>query len=289
METIYFWNAEHLSSNAEGKIDKEEAKLEALKKEETYRYNRHMSFEPYPHRPPRVMRSHLKGGGPIRRIHNREYHKAYKSAKYIEEQTINITRRKNKFKNELWLTKGLSNKQHSFICEVQEDYLGSISSLRGVADPATLCYYYGGGGLASALNWRNVPDPVGLTGQNSRIPKTTQIANVEFCFWHAPSGNNGQVVANTYNWLLQAGNNFVLFGDLNAEPDQVKRHGVPAANILEPDGPTRISGRKIDYAITNVPDRFLEKKSKRLFDVEGMEIKNETGSDHMIMKLQMKN
>ena len=106
----------------------------------------------------------------------------------------------------------------------------------------------------------------------------------------APSGNNGAIVAQMANGLNASGRPFVLFGDLNAEPSDYEDELVAGVSILEPPGPTRISGRILDYAVTNVPNFFSgDYPCRPLYSgKKNFEIKERTGSDHMVMVLQLK-
>ena len=210
----------------------------------------------------------------------------------IEQSTRDATIRRNKLETQTWL----DNRGHPvFYCEVQQGFAGYTSSLRTAVapGPATLCYKANGvAGLA---------DPVGtpvpgtgimgagggpfLTPGSSRIPKHVVVGGVNLFFWHAPSGNSGQVVAAIWGWINAnyPGAACILFGDLNAEPGQLMAHGVPAGDIVNSGAPTRISGRTLDYALSNQPGVTVN----RAFDaaVPHREIKTRFGSDHAAMRI----
>jgi hypothetical protein len=77
------------------------------------------------------------------------------------------------------------------------------------------------------------------------------------------------------------GPNNILFGDLNTDPGQLLARGVPVNQIAAPVGPTRISGRTLDYALSN----FQPVLVYRAFDqaAPAREIKRRFGSDHAAM------
>jgi len=195
--------------------------------------------------------------------------------------------------------------RHTFFCEVHIDHSQKRSPLLNGAPPGggTLCYaYYHGDASADFTNcpitdrWYVGGALPGVT----RVPRGVKInvssgdhkgTEVRFCFWHAPAGNDGRIVVQMANGLNAGGQPFVLFGDLNAEPRDLLRHLrhqlAAGVSILHPPGGTRISGRTLDYAVTNVPHFFHA--CRRLYDdKKNREIKQTTGSDHMIMVLELK-
>jgi hypothetical protein len=104
-------------------------------------------------------------------------------------------------------------------------------------------------------------------------------------FWHAPSGNGGEVVAAVWNSInANYGGNNILFGDLNTNPGQLLAHGLPLAQIAAPVSPTRISGRTLDYALSHFQPLLVY----RAFDQAAphWEIKWRFGSDHAAMCLR---
>ncbi len=183
---------------------------------------------------------------------------------------------------------------HVFFCEVVSINVAAQSPLQAGALHATKCYAHYVHGAPSPFTHCPVTIPAGwyagpAIAANHRVPKSVTLAGagapVRFCFWHGPSGNNGAVVAAMYAALNAGGGGapFVLFGDLNADPAQVAGQGVPLANIIRPPAMTRISGRILDYAVSNVPHRFTLRPL--LPHVLGYDIKVRTGSDHMPMIL----
>lgn len=176
-----------------------------------------------------------------------------------------------------------------FYCEVECDHPNAQSSKAdGTTTPHLLCYASYENKISSVLNYTTLwpasfnPDRVPLyrdiRGTSPGSPP------VRCYYWHAPSGNNGQIVAEAYAHLNTLGTPFVLFGDLNAEPEQLINKGIPKNNIVAPDGPTRISGRTLDYAVTNVPKRIAIRKYR---DCPALDIKLLGGSDHAFMFLDL--
>ncbi|WP_218145046.1 hypothetical protein [Nitrosospira briensis] len=183
-----------------------------------------------------------------------------------------------------------------FFCEVLPNHPHSRSPLLGaaVAGGATLCYAHYAGGVSSPFTNCPITDGwyVGPVLVMSRVPKGLVINGrtsgaVRFCYWHAPSGNNGKIVAQMANGLNAGGQPFVLFGDLNAEPDDYAIWLHPNVRIMRPPGGTRISGRALDYAVTNCPT-FLQDCRPLYSGRKNYEIKQDTGSDHMVMVFGLK-
>ena len=292
MKKMIFWNTEHLSPNAlriaERAVRRKEAAVEAAH-----------------HRASRTA-----GHGPTRAV-TRSLAQAARRASFkghalsreerleaMQVSSLNATeaaaeRLRNKFR----LSGDLAvSAPHVFFCEVSATHPDARNPLlHGLAaGGATLCYAYYQTGASSAFThcpmsngWYAGPALPAL----DRVPKSVTINGtggpVRCCFWHAPSGNDGQIVATVFAGLVAGGAPFVLFGDLNAQPDQLVAQGVPAPAIIHSGGPTRISGRCLDYAITNVPHQF--KNCRPLYNgAENYLIKQKTGSDHMVMVLELK-
>ena len=182
---------------------------------------------------------------------------------------------------------------HLFYCEVESSHTDAqSSSANGIISPHLLCYAYYHDKVSTALNhYAHWPAPI---ANLQRVPKYRDIAGsgqggiVRCYFWHAPSGNNGTIVATAYNHLVGLHNNlgtpFVLFGDINTEPTNLILKGIPAGNIVATDGGTRISTRILDFAITNVPNRISIRKYQ---NCPAQSIKDQNGSDHAFMFLEI--
>ena len=167
------------------------------------------------------------------------------------------------------------------------------------AGGGTLCYAHYQGGVSTDFSHCPITDewyvgaalpamprvPWGVVINGSRGRAAGQ--PVRFCFWHAPSGNNGAIVALMANGLHAGGQPFVLFGDLNAKPSDYEIWLAAGVSILKPVGCTRISGRTLDYAVTNVPE-FFNPCRPLYTGLENYLIKERTGSDHMVMVFDLK-
>ncbi len=180
---------------------------------------------------------------------------------------------------------GVRKCDHVFFCEVVSNHLHAQSSIDGQITPMLKCYSYYNNGTSTPLSNDDLTG-----GPKTRIPKYVMIDGTKFYFWHAPSGDGakkGKVVANVFRILCDFNEPFVLFGDLNADPEQLVQQGLDWDNIIPPEykGGTRISGRTLDYAITNAPREGAI--CRRLFPFTvGFDIKIRTGSDHMPMVLE---
>jgi len=307
MNKIIFWNVEHLSNRA-AKIA-EDAKAKAKKAEEAS-----LTL---------VVSHHNMGSstGVVTRGMEEKYKKR-KASDRDELEEIRPREKRAKIASNIACDKKNANAArlikkwrlsedlvasapHTFFCEVHIDHSHKRSPLLKGDPPGggTLCYaYYNGGKPADFTNcpitdkWYVGPDfrpndmtrvPRGVVINGSRGEAAGQA--VRFCFWHAPSGNNGAIVAQMANGLNAGGQPFVPFGDLKAQPRDLRRHQLDAGVfILAPPGGTRISGRTLDYAVTNVPKFFHP--CRRLYDnmKKNREIKQTTGSDHMVMVLELK-
>jgi hypothetical protein len=278
---IIFWNTEHLSPNAlkiaeKAVRDKNRQRTTMLKQATRS------------HGPTRAVTRSLVGrSAPNLPGLSREERREVRALAFLKAAAAQAEKLRNK--SELSLDLPISAPR-VFYCEVITDHPDHQSPFPGgvAVDPNTLCYAHYSNGVSTAFTdcpTTGGPGWYGGPALAGRVPKSVTLGAppVRFCFWHAPSGNNGAIVAQVYNGLNAAGQPFVLFGDLNAEPHVVTLQGVPPLSILNPGGPTRISGRCLDYAITNVPLRFPNGCRPLYTGVEGYSIKERTGSDHMIM------
>lgn len=291
MTKIIFWNVEHLSPQALDIADKAaDAAKRAAKRAKTHAAV-HASDEPTRPTTRLFVKDHRNTGTRYERAEAR----AFQSLDRAQNKAERLRRK-------LLLSEDLARSaQHTFFCEVLVDHPDARSPLLGgaAAGGGTLCYAHYKGGVSTNFthcpisdNWYvGAPFP-GLT----RVPRGVVINGasgaakgkpVRFCYWHAPSGNSGKIVAKMANGLHAGGQPFVLFGDLNAEPSDFEVWLAPGVTILKPPGPTRISGRKLDYAVTNVASYFHP--CRPLYSGhENYKIKEQTGSDHMVMILQLK-
>lgn len=190
---------------------------------------------------------------------------------------------------------------HTFFSEVIASHPDARSPLLGAAAAGggVLCYaQYAAGGVSTAFTNCPITDGwyVGAPLAMTRVPKGIVIAGtsgaakgqpVRFCFWHAPAGNGGQIVAQMANGLNAGGQPFVLFGDMNAQPDDYAVWLHANVHIMRPPGGTRISGRAYDYAVTNCPE-WLHDCRPLYTGSENYRIKERTGSDHMVMVFGIK-
>jgi len=304
---IYFWNAEHLSTNAEllsqeREAEAERAQLDTMRQLENHAAKGAVVTPPITRSMRRVAgREVVKAGSyhPYARTIYSEDRRVQRQVETELSQLLKVNRLEykagvslRKVQTQRWLE---SQPSPVFYCEVQQGFPGNTSSLRNAVAPGAkiLCYWTNIlGALAEPLAFpavgAGVPGPPGgphLAGGNRRIPRWVVHGGINLFFWHAPSGNNGQVVAAMWNFIKanHVGNS-ILFGDLNAEPGQLLAQGVPAGEICAPVGPTRISGRKLDYALSN----FQPVLVFRAFDQAAphAEIKRRFGSDHAAMCLR---
>ena len=305
MARVYFWNAEHLSSNADVLAQRRQLLIEraGLSQAAQLRYEASKGVVISP----AVTRSMVGGGGITKPKSKSPYErKIYSADSTVQRQTEREVRRVREVE-QLEYQAGVSSRKVEtqdwlnnqadpvFYCEVQQGYAGNTSSLRNAvaAGGATLCYWTNiFGGIAEPAGFpvvgTGVAGPPGgphLVLGSARIPKLAVAGGVNLFFWHAPSGNNGQVVAAMWSFIkaTYAGNN-ILFGDLNAEPGQLMGQGVPLNEIAAPVGPTRISGRTLDYALSD----FQPVLVYRAFDQAApyRQIKRRFGSDHAAMCLR---
>ncbi|MBO9806462.1 hypothetical protein, partial [Xanthomonas phaseoli] len=288
---IIFWNAEHLSPNAadiaERALRREKKSAERAK----------------------IMASKCKKDEPTRATTRRSIKDVmnagnrYERAEARAFKSLDVAAKKSaRLRNKLLLSEDLTvSASRVFFCEVLIDHPDVRSPLLGglPAGGATLCYAHYNGDLSSDFTNCAITDgwyvgpalppmprvPRGVLINVSRGVAAGQA--VRCCFWHAPSGNDGTIVAQMANGLHAAGQPFVLFGDLNAEPKDYSATLAVGVVILEPPGGTRISGRILDYAITNQPDFFNSCRPLYSGD-QNFKIKERTGSDHMVMVLDMK-
>ena len=206
-------------------------------------------------------------------------------------------RARNQYVNKATLMDGImtmSNFPHVFLCEIVHTHVHADPP-KPASGPneRPLSYLYYANGVRTPLT--NFPTASGAgwyagpaLPATMRVPKAVVINNVRFCFWHAPSGNSGRPVIDMFNGLNIPGTRFVLFGDLNCDPEQLIARGLPVANIIAPLTATRISGRRLDYAITNVPELFERTCRQWSQYPKPIDILRSTGSDHSPMILNFK-
>lgn len=304
MIRIIFWNVEHISARA---VEIAEEAAEAARQSRSGFLGR-LAQRPV-HETTRPVTRHGVATGQVKRSRGDDApDKRYQLnrdertelAREIQYQratrTAELKQRKYLLSEDLPASRG-----HVFLSEVVSSHPAAQNPLPGHGAPGgqTLCYahYRNGASMPFTIcpytqNWAGANHPILRQDGHAakRMPKAISITGrggpIWFCFWHAPSGNNGQVVANAYADLAASGANFVLFGDLNAEPHQITGRGVPPGHILRPPGGTRISNRCLDYAVTNVPNAF--NLVRPLYVSSGYQIKERTGSDHMVMVLELK-
>ncbi|TQV87752.1 hypothetical protein [Aliikangiella coralliicola] len=291
MKKIIFWNIERLSPNqlffSRAALKRARSAYTAAQKQAARKVGHEATRA--------VTRSSVKKKS-MSKFLSRESRNERRSFWFLKAEEDKAESMRNKYE----LSEDLPpSAHHAFYCEVGYNHGDRRSPRIGAtaAGSSDLCYAYYANGASSAFThcpitagWCGAPPPAALGGL-VRVPKSVSVVGtagpVRFCFWHAPSGNNGAIVAQVYNALNAHGAAFVLFGDLNAEPDDLIHQGVPGANILDPGGATRISGRCLDYAVTNVPNQFHG--CRPLYNVRNpREIKIRTGSDHMPMVLELR-
>ena len=295
MNKIIFWNVEHLSPQA---ADIAEAAAVAAEVRLAKKAKTHATSKGTREKPTRattrgsIKKKHVMNAG---NVHERAEARVFIMLDQARKKAARL-------RNKLLLSEDLAaSAQHTFFCEVLSDHPDARSPLMGgaAAGGGTLCYAHYQGGVSTNVSTCPITDgwymgpalpamprvPRGVVINGSRGAAAGQ--QVRFCFWHAPSGNNGTIVAQMANGLHAGGNPFVLFGDLNAEPSDYEAALVVGVSILKPAGATRISGRILDYAVTNVPNLF--NPCRPLYNgSENFEIKETTGSDHMVMVFQLK-
>ncbi|MCC8618664.1 hypothetical protein [Xanthomonas vesicatoria] len=307
MPRVYFWNAEHLSTNAELLAQNKEAAKERARLSEMQQARNHASKGAVV--TPAITRSMYRAAASVlgkRRRDEPHARTIYSDDRNVQRQVeselshlLNVERlqyradvSRRKVQTQNWLE---TRPAPVFYCEVQQAFPGNTSSLRNAVVPgaATLCYWTNvPGGIVEPLAFpavgAGIPGPPGgphLVQGKHRIPKIVVYGGVNLFFWHAPSSNNGQVVAAMWNFIqaTYAGNN-ILFGDLNTNPGQLLAQGVPLGQIIAPVAPTRISGRTLDYALSSFQPVLIY----RAFDhaAPHAEIKRRFGSDHAAMCLR---
>jgi hypothetical protein len=306
MPRVYFWNAEHLSTNAEVLAERRQALIERAGLSHTAQL-RYEASKGVIVSPP-ITRSMVHAGSGISKSKSahpyakpvyskdpmvqRQVEREVRRVREVEQLEYRAGVSQRKVDTQNWLE---AQPHPVFYCEVQQTFPGNTSSLRNAfaAGGATLCYWTNiAGGLAEPAGFpaagAGVAGPPGgphLVLGSARIPKLAVSGGVNLFFWHAPSGNNGQVVVAMWNFINAnyVGNN-ILFGDLNTNPGQLLAQGVPLGEIAAPVGPTRISGRTLDYALSN----FQPVLVSRAFDQAAphRQIKRRFGSDHAAMCLR---
>lgn len=98
-----------------------------------------------------------------------------------------------------------------------------------------------------------------FTHLTSRAPGVTMVGETTVYFFHAPASNNAVKCTAFLTCALNEQHRdkpWVLIGDLNVEPDKLRRD-LQAAGldglVIEPDRATHRSGKKFDYVVSNVP------------------------------------
>ncbi len=291
---IMFWNVEGISQNVVDKAAAAARRKELMArgfKKIAARHAGHSGGRAITRGAAEQVRLNLKSHGLSREARNEaRAQNAAEAAERVAKQ----------FRNKFQLSHDLPHSAPDvFFCEVVATHPNAQRSLPGpgAAGGATKCYAYYHGGASTMFaacpvtnGWYAGP----AFGASDRVPKAVVLnpggagGPIRFCFWHAPSGNNGAIVAQMFIGLGGAAAGvapFVLFGDLNSEPNQLVNQGVPPNNIINPNCMTRISGRCLDYAVTNVPNRV--RACRPLNDAQYRDIKLRTGSDHMVMVLEV--
>ena len=308
MNKIIFWNAERLSKKAAEKAQKAERDQEGMAKKAMSRPRR---GDATPSRMPTRSydKKHATRGGGHRSSVKQE--PGTKGGTRVERAAIwqynfleALRAEAERLRYKVTLSEDLAiSAPHTFLCEVLSDHPHARSPLlKGLAaGGGTLCYAHYQDGVSTAFTHCAITDGwyagAALPAWLTRVPRGVEVKvttgvhkgkAVRVCFWHAPSGNSGQIVAQMANGLHAGKKPFVLFGDLNAEPYQVAWRLSKGVTIVEPLGPTRISGRQLDYAVTNVPE-VTSPKCRPLYDgLTNFKIKQKTGSDHMVMVFDLK-
>lgn len=288
--TIGFWNSEHWSPNARviarKALARQKRAIKSAKSATSYRGGRGGPTRPITRESEQKMRKYKPGMSRL----SRDEFKELQRLRIVESE---IQSARQKFQKFSLASESITSFNHVFYCEVEASHPLAQSPLSAGAVGHALCYAYYDTGIPTGLPLNAsllVGWPAASFRADSRVPKGIAIAGsgagplVDFYFWHAPSGNNGLIVQQVYACLAALGVPFVLFGDLNAEPDQIQAHGIPNADILRPVLGTRISRRMLDYAVSNVANRFT---LRHLHYVSGYDIKTKIGSDHMFMILNV--
>jgi len=289
---IGFWNAEHWSNHDVAIAERAEAAAKAALEQISVRgeigptraITRSSVCSGYG----RAKKKRARRQGPMSRPSGltRQEEKELAAIRHQNKVVKRALRKTRKFT----LARDMKNSQDEiFFCEVESTHNDAQSSRADDTKPrGLLCYASFSRGVS--INLSHIVWPAAIAAKMKRVPKyrningTGQGGEVKCYFWHAPSGNNGQIVYEVYDHLTGLGEDFILFGDLNAEPYQLIAKGVPEDNIKRPVSGTRISGRTLDYAVTNVPNRVEVRKYNRC---PVPDIKNEQGSDHAFMFLDL--
>lgn len=302
---ILFWNTEGGSERAQAKAEEERRKLDAVERSAEATIRRHAragATRPITRAALRGRKAEMRNRRPglPKRTHQFKapiLSRAEKAELLLMAQRDRAAKARRQFRNKAALMEGIMNLRefpHVFLCEIMHTHphADAPKPVSGQDERPKSYLYYASGARTALAQFPTASGAGWFTGvipaAKKRVPKAVVINNVRFCFWHASSGNNGQEVVDMYNGLAGAGQPFVLFGDLNCDPQQLINRGLPAGNIIEPLTATRISGRKLDYAVTNVPHRFKRHVRHWGQYPTPRDIKDQTGSDHSPMILTFK-
>jgi len=239
MNKIIFWNAEHLSPRAADIAEDAAGKLDLrIKAAQTH------------------ATSWITRQKPTRATTRALTAKITKPGLRTERTEVNLyilleeTRKKaERLRNKLQLSEDLVHSaQHTFFCEVNADHPDARSPLVGgaAAGGATLCYAHYQGGVSTDFSNCPITDGWYVPGgapipAMSRVPRGVVINGsrgaaagqaVRFCFWHAPSGNDGTIVAQMANGLDAGGHPFVLFW--RSQRGAVRLRGQPRRRCVHP-------------------------------------------------------
>jgi hypothetical protein len=290
---IWFWNAEKLSPHAEATAVKFETKSDGAYASWENFIKKPDYVKPITRGAVKTYREETKAGpssssSSMDTTEDRDYLKALTFTVLRDDAAEEAQIKANKYKLAQDI---IQSAPYACFCEVVDTHPDQRTSLLGAATTGTLCYAHYQNRVSTAFAacpagadaWIAPGDvPHGIV----RVPKGFVVAGVRFCFWHAPSGNNGQVVADMFSGLIATGQPTVLFGDLNCEPSDLRARGIPDSQLLHPSTATRISGRCLDFAVTNVKSKFHGIRALNSAP-KGYNIKTWTGSDHMVMILDM--
>lgn len=286
-KTIGFWNAEKLSNDvetiAQAAVDKATNDLNALldnvKPGETTRALTRQKIKANG-------RHHPYGKGQESRTEKKERERRNICEKTLREQEI-------KLRKVQVAQRSIGSYDEVFYCEVMYNHTDAQSPLYlGAAVTLNVNCYASYDRSQVSQDLTHIAWPPNIQNNTTRFPAYRDLHGagnggvVRCYFWHAPSGSNGNIVVDVYQHLMTLGAPFILFGDLNAEPAQIQGGPkVPIAHIVQA-GPTRISGRTLDYAITNVPSRVRLRKQDGTTN-NFASIKRQYGSDHAFMVLEL--
>ncbi|MCX7287333.1 MAG: hypothetical protein NTW20_07165 [Rhodobacterales bacterium] len=313
---LLFWNVQHYSDKAEEKANAQEVKLEQVKlalencrirRGTTTRITRTGSAN---FRKTGIRARNLKSMASTREKKNVSRDVAAELV--AQKNLVSATRKYNQLRRKAQLPEDLIRQfENVFFCEIESSVSASHNPLSRRIPPGnrTNCYAYFKSGNSQNFN---APDPVGereipdsFKGNHEalRLPKCVDLAvgkeTVRFCFWHAPSGKKGREVADVFEIMLRKLRTekirqgerpikFVLFGDLNATPADLKKQleakSISTSCICAPDKGTRISGKILDYALAS----GVKCDISPFRSVPNRAILESVGSDHMAMIMKVR-